>query len=338
MIIIHRTSNSDLYYGKSSDVLLKVKIDTPIFQRDIIEEKVDQIVSEIKKNSLYIESYHPIILGLLNGNFYIIDGQHRLMAMKKCLEESMNINCLFRILKCNTMEELKQHFLSINNNTPLENFYKEIEGNKGNRKLEIKHAFKKLIESEFKEYCSAAAAPKIPNISIDKKLNEFFEYSKENGHDETLDQMTILDIVERFKITNKKIHDWFLNSNQRDFFIEKIQKKKSVLTFGFQTNWLDVYFNDSEPYKKSQKTNRKKFTKGERERIWRKYCPDNHSMDGHCYCCNGKITFVNFEVGHIVAVSKGGSNSMENLKPICSTCNRDMGTQNMKEFMSQMAK
>jgi len=34
-----------------------------------------------------------------------------------------------------------------------------------------------------------------------------------------------------------------------------------------------------------------------------------------------------FHTGHIVAVADGGSNHIDNLEPICSSCNYSMGTQ-----------
>lgn len=51
-----------------------------------------------------------------------------------------------------------------------------------------------------------------------------------------------------------------------------------------------------------------------------------------CYCCKKTIDSKNFEVGHIVPVKNGGKNVLENLKPICSVCNKSMGTQNLHRF------
>ena len=37
------------------------------------------------------------------------------------------------------------------------------------------------------------------------------------------------------------------------------------------------------------------------------------------------MTPFNFEAGHIIPESKGGSTHIENLLPICSPCNKSMG-------------
>ena len=54
--------------------------------------------------------------------------------------------------------------------------------------------------------------------------------------------------------------------------------------------------------------------------------------EGICYVCSKTINSKKFDCGHIIAVSNGGSNDISNLKPICSSCNKSIGTKNMEEF------
>lgn len=52
-----------------------------------------------------------------------------------------------------------------------------------------------------------------------------------------------------------------------------------------------------------------------------------------CPCCEiSEITQLKFECGHIIAEAKGGETRLENLIPICSSCNKSMGTKNYHEF------
>lgn len=44
-----------------------------------------------------------------------------------------------------------------------------------------------------------------------------------------------------------------------------------------------------------------------------------------------QIKLTNFEVGHNVAVSKGGSDELDNLRPLCSACNKSIGTKTIEE-------
>lgn len=53
-----------------------------------------------------------------------------------------------------------------------------------------------------------------------------------------------------------------------------------------------------------------------------------------CMCCNKeKIKATHFECGHVISEFNGGTICIENLRPICSQCNRSVGRKNMNEFM-----
>jgi 5-methylcytosine-specific restriction endonuclease McrA len=55
-----------------------------------------------------------------------------------------------------------------------------------------------------------------------------------------------------------------------------------------------------------------------------------------CICCKTiYITPFNFECGHVVAESQGGTSDITNLRPICRTCNNDMSAQNMIAFAKE---
>ena len=59
-----------------------------------------------------------------------------------------------------------------------------------------------------------------------------------------------------------------------------------------------------------------------RKRVWEKEF--KKKIEGYCTCCNStKLHIMDaWECGHIKAESKGGSTVLNNLKPICSTCNK----------------
>jgi len=57
-----------------------------------------------------------------------------------------------------------------------------------------------------------------------------------------------------------------------------------------------------------------------------------NSLDGTCYVCNSKLTYHNFHAGHIISKKDGGSNSLTNLKVICSGCNYSMSSENLYQF------
>ncbi len=70
-----------------------------------------------------------------------------------------------------------------------------------------------------------------------------------------------------------------------------------------------------------------------RRTVWNTYIGEEIGLT-ECYVgCKTKISQMTFECGHVEAESKGGLTIVENLRPICSSCNRSMGTRNMHDFM-----
>ena len=73
-----------------------------------------------------------------------------------------------------------------------------------------------------------------------------------------------------------------------------------------------------------------------RLQVWEKYM--GPMIHGLCFVCeHTPITFgVNVEYGHVLAVANGGADTVENLRPICGSCNKSMGTQNLLEYRERL--
>ncbi|QJX72004.1 D5 family helicase-primase [Faustovirus] len=71
-----------------------------------------------------------------------------------------------------------------------------------------------------------------------------------------------------------------------------------------------------------------------RKTVWLTYIGDVET--GKCLCCNVAVLTKNgYDCGHVVAEARGGPATLQNLRPICKTCNTSMGTKNMEEFMRE---
>ena len=62
-----------------------------------------------------------------------------------------------------------------------------------------------------------------------------------------------------------------------------------------------------------------------REQVWIKYIGTKYKDKCYIDWCQNTITVFDFSLGHNVPVSKGGSNKISNLRPICARCNTSMG-------------
>ena len=72
-----------------------------------------------------------------------------------------------------------------------------------------------------------------------------------------------------------------------------------------------------------------------REALWLREFGDVFYAKCPTPLCNVQLSPFNFEVGHIVAASKGGKAVHENCRPICSRCNKCNKTRNMDEFFER---
>ena len=66
-------------------------------------------------------------------------------------------------------------------------------------------------------------------------------------------------------------------------------------------------------------------------KVWRKRF--GFRLTGVCVCCHQQtISRDDFVCGHRRAYASGGSNDVSNLEPICSRCNRKMGTHDLESW------
>ncbi len=82
----------------------------------------------------------------------------------------------------------------------------------------------------------------------------------------------------------------------------------------------------------AKKVRRKTIPKAIKNQLWKSHFGDR--MKGKCYCCKGEIdALCGWEAGHIQAAAKGGSDNIDNLRPVCSTCNKSMSSMNMDDYI-----
>jgi len=67
--------------------------------------------------------------------------------------------------------------------------------------------------------------------------------------------------------------------------------------------------------------------------VWKKYF--NNREIGKCCICGGKIVRSEFHAGHIVSNYNGGPAILENLIPMCSSCNQSINRHNLVDFMER---
>lgn len=83
---------------------------------------------------------------------------------------------------------------------------------------------------------------------------------------------------------------------------------------------------DSTPKKK------KSVPKVVKDHAWNRWIGDDIAKS-KCFCCGlNEIKMNSFHCGHVVAEVNGGKTTVDNLRPICASCNLSMGTDNLDDF------
>ena len=313
-------------YEKIKDII-KSDIYRPDCQRYIDNSRISEMLEDFNNN---FEPVTPLYFCIYNHQRWIIDGQHRLEVyrnFKKYLNEKIPIVDIY----VKEQKEIYKYFLLINNQMGLNEVWRQ----KEDLKTIILETYNYFIKKY--PYTFTLKNPRCrPYIGPDQFLSQITNLIKDDEFINNYDIKTSNDLifilenlntqyseqnVEFFHIKGKKI----TTKN----ILEKIKKRKDALYFGMlQKTWMDnvICFTIPEPIK---------MTSSLRQACWTKWMGDN-TFKSKCWCCNiNDITAFNFEAGHIKARILGGSNTIENLRPICGFCNKGMGKQNMFKFMEK---
>lgn len=72
-----------------------------------------------------------------------------------------------------------------------------------------------------------------------------------------------------------------------------------------------------------------------RQQVWKKVNKSEADI-GRCYTCKSDLLYPNMECGHIKAHALGGSDCVDNLMPVCKSCNKDMGIMDLHEYKAMV--
>jgi hypothetical protein len=130
---------------------------------------------------------------------------------------------------------------------------------------------------------------------------------------------------EKEKVKNDKIIEEQKEKEKikNDKIIEEQKEKEKIKN--------DKIIEEQEEKIKNQK--KKNIPKNVKTNIWNTYIDAN--IPRHkCLCCKKSIILnTEFHVGHVISEFHGGTLEINNLRPICASCNYSMGTMNMVEYI-----
>ena len=72
-----------------------------------------------------------------------------------------------------------------------------------------------------------------------------------------------------------------------------------------------------------------------RKQVWETHMKEPRSAYGPCVVCKEEIHILNFECGHVISHVNGGNLLVDNLRPICGSCNKSMGKKNFYDYIEE---
>lgn len=88
--------------------------------------------------------------------------------------------------------------------------------------------------------------------------------------------------------------------------------------------------------KKTPTQRSKTIPKPLKKAIWDKYIGLDRGRAVCEVCHHNELLQIDFECGHIISRKNGGLSTIDNLKPICSPCNKSMGADNWDDYVNKL--
>jgi len=305
-------SNDTYFYYEYFSDFLKKNPEIPLCNRDYINERVNEFYQKIleykyiniNNNKEQIPYLNILHIANLENVLYLCDGQHRFLAYKKYYELSnIDFKISYVIKICKSKEELKNYFRDLNNIFILHDIILD------NDDIDKLERIKLYMKNTYDKHISKSLVPKFPNVNIDQLVKYLLD---------SFPNLNYTQLLNKINIINNSIKDSLEISNKN--YYELAMKKQ-----GFFLGYLFI--------KTELENKRKNIPKTVRDTLWNKNFTEE--LNGKCFVCNVKITYHNFHAGHIISVKDGGSNNINNLEPLCSSCNLSMGCKNLNDFKSK---
>ena len=354
------TSKNKIYFYNATalidDIFYKKTLKIPDIQREIDNNHVAEIVNYqlnyYAKNGCFHFVNCIIIASINNNEHRILDGQHRVHAIKKLIETNEinhnishhthnivhphhNFRVMLSVIECKNEKEANEQFMIINMN-------KQMTLHTTASEQTFINKLRKFMQNTYPEYLKRSTKPQIPHFNldhIDKHMKDYGIVTKLKNNN-----ITAQAFIKEIKALNtfikqnpKMLRNVCKNINN---VIKKANKKKCneklYLRAYNNFDWIEIIILKMEQnityegiYEKVN-NKRVKIPQKIRSKVWKKR--NGERLVGECFVCKSQLLFESFECGHIISVYHNGSTELSNLEPICRTCNSDMSVMNLNEF------
>jgi hypothetical protein len=274
-----------------------------------------------------------IQIAITPTGYKIIDGQHRCkMLYELYYENNKSYNTLITVKTCETEEELDRWFYTINKKNsnlavdptelllpPDQRLYMTVRD----------HILNNYDKSCFPKKDSMHLYF-IDDLIRNMRERNIYEKNKNEYNYTGPDEFCEFIFQKNDEFMRKARYEDFMSLAPDNIFYKKEQNN---INYGCilnlkRNNFLDYLEKNDDTLicRHIPRNHRKKICKSTRNKLWAQ-------SGGKCYICGINITKDTFEAAHVEPFCESGNNNIENLRPSCSDCNREMGIMNLYEFM-----
>jgi len=308
------------------------------FQTDLDEQKVEDMTKAYLKNPDYLVYKNKIVVAVVSNGFsddhklYVVDGQHRIEMAKNLFEnEDTNDYLTICYYKIESDKKMKELFREINRDSFKNNKYVSLD--------EFQETLYDLTKEYLKSKYSIYFSDKKSVINRRHSLTEFLDLLVEKKY---FDKWTNLEeIIKDIELSNKsfnKLIDYQEYWTQTpDFFYKDEQTcvKNGFIVSLKNNNFIDYLVEPQNVIPDHTFKNQKKTISPKlRIQVWKKQF--NNKDEEYCpfYRCKNIIHngLNGFHCGHVISEFNGGETTLDNLRPICSSCNSRMSSTNWPDF------
>lgn len=339
--------------------LLQLTVQLPYIQRLKDNQKIKDIVDY---QEAYFKQHKQFnFLSVLSFHFceedkklYLTDGQHRYEAIRKLSQEycSDSNQVMIELIQVSSVKGYEENYNTFNKNTPLPKFPESIQKN-------IPEECFLHFETQYPNIWRQSTRPQRPFLNK-THFQEALGYLTEHltKHRESVNETPLTSemLISWVETKNQQMKGWSFDkiSSIRKLNDPTKLKQKCLQNGGCFLGivphvsdecgyeWINEIIKEQTGIcvkQKSKKKYKKKIPKKVRDDVWNQYIGVNKAQHP-CLCCNKTILDKagGWEAGHYISSynlqqqGKPDDISVTNLRPICSGCNKSMGTKNMEDY------
>lgn len=330
--MLKRTPVDHIFIDSVSSVLSRTTL--PDFQRSEDSTHVDDIYNSVTSDldaQLEPKITGCLITVLFDDTCYLLDGNHRLHAYKRILEDyDYDIKLYVQEIKVSDLQEAETLFNQTNNSMPVSKMPVGVKRSYVNRIAEYFYNKYNRPVGKKKPIFSAGTStnrPRVNRAKFEETISHIVKCS-------VLDAEAIIAKIDNYiKELDGRNYHWFKrNTGDTQKKLEHMLNTADEL--GCRLGMVRI----GELAKLFQETDmaifqrvKQNIPKALKIKVWDRYCGARERVS-ECPFCHDLIKMEDFHCAHDQSEFDGGELNIDNLYPCCGLCNLSMGTSTYEQF------